>query len=453
MSKEIADNQLFGKIAELIELARKKVATTVNLTMVHTYYEIGRMIVEDEQQGKERAEYGKAILKDLSKRLSEKFGKGFSIDNLQNVRRFYKTYSKYETPSRNLQSDENMQVSISQKPSSELQSNIELSNSIRQTLSSELQRDENKPKANSATPLRKSDNSNQALNSISSILLTKLENVDKQLDTISQNPSSKLQNINKKQNSIQQTPSTKSHDFTLGWSHYLILMRIENPAERSFYEIEAFNQSWSERQLKRQYHSSLYERLALSRNKEEIMKLANEGHSVVKPEDILNNPLSLEFLGLEEKFSYSESDMELAIISKLQQFLLELGKGFLFEARQKRFTFDDKHFFVDLVFYNRLLQCYVLIDLKTDELVHQDLGQMQMYVNYYDRFVKLDYEKPTIGILLCKKKNDAIVELTLPKDANIYASEYSLYLPEKQLLQQKLTEWLLEYENIIEDKI
>jgi len=225
-------------------------------------------------------------------------------------------------------------------------------------------------------------------------------------------------------------------------------MRIENSYERSFYEIEAFQGNWSERQLKRQYHSSLYERLALSRNKEEVIKLAIEGQTIAKPVDLLKNPLTLEFLGIEEKDSYSESDMEHAILSKLQQFILELGKGFLFETRQKRFTFDEKHYFVDLVFYNRLLQCFVLLDLKTEELLHKDLGQMQMYVNYYDRNVKLDYEKPTIGILLCKKKNNALVELTLPKESNIYASEYSLYLPDKQLLQQKLNEWLIEFENL-----
>jgi predicted nuclease of restriction endonuclease-like (RecB) superfamily len=223
-------------------------------------------------------------------------------------------------------------------------------------------------------------------------------------------------------------------------------MRIENLAERSFYEIEAFEQNWSEPQLKRQYHSSLYERLAFSRDKSAVMKLASEGHKIDKPQDLLKNPLTLDFLGLQEKRSYSESDLEQGIISKLQDFLLELGKGFLFEARQKRFTFDNEHYFVDLVFYNRLLQCYVIIDLKTEKLVHQDLGQMQMYVNYYDRYEKLEYEKPTIGILLCKKKNDALVELTLPKDSNIYASEYSLYLPEKELLQQKLIEWVHEFE-------
>lgn len=357
------DNQLFSRISELIEQARGRVASVVNLTMVHTYFEVGRMIIDNEQQGKERAEYGKSVLKELSIRLTAKFGKGFSEQNLRNMRQFYTVYS-------------DRGISIRQTPSSELKNT----------------------------------------NDQSDIL-------------ISQNP-------------------VKTLTFTLSWSHYLVLMRIENPSERRFYEIEAINTNWSESQLKRQYHSSLYERLALSRNKEDVMKLANEGQTIFKPADILKNPLSLEFLGMEEKTSYSESEIEQAVLSKIQHFLLELGKGFLFEARQKRFTFDGDHFFVDLVFYNRLLQCYVLIDLKTDKLTHQDLGQMQMYVNYYDRFEKQNFEKPTIGILLCKKKAGALVELTLPKDANIYAAEYSLYLPDKQLLQQKLAEWLDEFESV-----
>lgn len=156
--------------------------------------------------------------------------------------------------------------------------------------------------------------------------------------------------------------------------------------------------------------------------------------------------MTLEFLGLKPDASYSETKLENAIIDKMQHFLLELGKGFLFEARQKRFTFDEENFYVDLVFYNRLLQCYVLIDLKVGKLTHQDLGQMQMYVNYYDRYVKQDFEKPTVGILLCKEKKDALVELTLPKDSNIYAQQYALYLPDKKLLQNKLQEWLEEQE-------
>lgn len=264
-------------------------------------------------------------------------------------------------------------------------------------------------------------------------------------DSIRQKPSSELQITSKQLVEKQQNPSGKLVAFQLGWSHYLILMRIENLEERRFYEIEATQTNWSEPQLKRQYHSSLYERLALSRNKEEVKKLAQQGQVIEKPEDFLKNPLTLEFLGLEERNTYSENDLETRIITKIQDFLLELGKGFLFEARQKRFTFDNEHFFVDLVFYNRLLQCYVLINLKIENLSHQDLGQMQMYVNYYDRFVKLDYEKPTVGIVLCKKKNSNLVELTLPKEANIYATEYSLYLPEKEILQQKLNEWVEEF--------
>ena len=235
--------------------------------------------------------------------------------------------------------------------------------------------------------------------------------------------------------------------FTLSRSHYLVLMRIENIEARSFYEIEAAQQHWSVKQLGRQVGSSLYERLALSRNKDEVMRLATEGQTVEKPMDVIKNPVTLEFLGLKPDAAYSESKLENAIISKLKQFLLEMGKGFLFEARQKRFTFDEQNFYVDLVLYNRLLQCYVLVDLKTDKLTHQDLGQMQMYVNYYDRYVKQEFEKPTIGILLCEEKNDALVELTLPKDAQIYAAAYSLYLPDKALLQTKLKEWITEFQD------
>ena len=229
-------------------------------------------------------------------------------------------------------------------------------------------------------------------------------------------------------------------------------MRIENPDERNFYKIECLQQDWSVRQLQRQYASSLYERLALSRNKDEVMRLANEGQTIEKPQDVIKSPLTLEFLGLKPDETYSESKLENAIIDKMQQFFLELGKGFLFEARQKRFTFDEEHFYVDLVFYNRLLQCYVLIDLKIDKLTHQDLGQMQMYVNYFDRYIKQDFEKPTIGILLRKEKNDALVELTLPKDANIYATAYQLYLPDKALLQAKVKEWIEEFEENEEKK-
>jgi predicted nuclease of restriction endonuclease-like (RecB) superfamily len=332
------------------------------------------MIVEEEQGGKARAEYGRGLLPKLSAYLNERFKRGFSETNLRNARKFYQVYA----------------------------------NAIQQTLSAELKND---------------------------------TGIGKQ-----QTLSAEFEKFNLIQ--ISRATSTESYPFSLGWSHYQVLMRIKSEEERRFYELETIRQQWSEKELKRQFHSSLYERLALSRDKDEVMRLAKEGQKIERPHDILKNPLVLEFLDLTEDTAYSESDLEKAIINKLSHFLLELGKGFLYEARQKRFTFDEKHFFVDLVFYNRLLQCYVLIDLKTSELKHQDLGQMQMYVNYFDRYVKTDKEKPTVGILLCKEKTDSMVELTLPEDSNIYASEYSLYLPGKALLQRKLAEWIEEFEEV-----
>ena len=247
--------------------------------------------------------------------------------------------------------------------------------------------------------------------------------------------------------SIESPRPLDQRPFSLSWSHYVFLLGIKNPDERSFYEVEGTSQNWTLRELKRQFDSSLYERLALSRDKEGIRQLAQRGQLVSQPKDLFKEPLVLEFLGLGEQARYSESDLESAIISQIEHFLLELGKGFLFEARQKRFTFDNDHFFVDLVFYNRLLRCYVLLDLKIGKLTHQDLGQMQMYVNTFDRFVKTEAENATIGIVLCKKKHEALVEITLPKDANIHAREYQLYLPSKDELRQKLEEWAGEVED------
>jgi predicted nuclease of restriction endonuclease-like (RecB) superfamily len=243
--------------------------------------------------------------------------------------------------------------------------------------------------------------------------------------------------------SIWQKPSAKFvSPFKLGWSHYIFLCSLEDKKERAFYEIESTENTWTLAELKRNFNTGLYERLALSRDKKGIQALSLHGQKVENPEDLVKDPYILEFLGIDEKFHYSETDLETAVINKIEQFLLELGKGFLFEARQKRFTFDEEHYFVDLVFYNRLLRCYVLIDLKIGKLAHQDLGQMQMYVNYFDRFVKTESENPTIGIVLCKKKSDAIVEITLPQKSNIRASEYKLYLPSKAVLKKKLQGWI-----------
>ena len=347
-------------IRELVAGARSTVARGVDLVQVYTNFEIGRRIVQEEQRGKDRAAYGKEVIKALSNRLAEEFGNGFSPSNLKSMRQFY----------------------------------LQNQHRIGQTMTGQFD-----------APSR------------------------------SQTVSGQL--------GILQTLSGQSgRSFNLSWSHYVFLLGVKNPNERSFYEIEAGEQNWTVRELKRQYNSGLYERLALSRDKEGIHRLAREGQSVRHARDLMKEPLVLEFLGLDERTRYSESDLESAIISQIEHFLLEMGKGFLFEARQKRFTFDEDHFFVDLVFYNRLLRCYVLLDLKIGKIAHQDLGQMQMYVNYFDRFVKTGEENSTIGIVLCKQKNKALVEITLPEDANIHAREYQLYLPSKEELQQKLLEWI-----------
>ena len=360
--EQIQKIDLGEKIEHLIEESRRRTVTAVNTAMVYTYYEIGRMIVEDEQQGGTYAIYGKETLKRVSSYLIQRFGKGYSVDNLERMRKFYLIYSNSATPLRN---SKNMQITS-------VKSNR---------------------KENSATLLRNS-----------------------------------------------QTPFGKLH-FTLSWSHYLKLMRIENPDERRFYEIEATENNWSLRELQRQFDSSLYERLALSKDKKGVKSLAQKGQIIEKPEDVVKDPYVLEFLGLKELPQYSESELEQRLIDHLQTFLLELGKGFTFVGRQVRFTFDEQHFRVDLVFYNRLLRAFVLIDLKRGTLKHQDLGQMQMYVNYYDRFVKTEEENPTIGILLCTDKSDAMVEITLPKDNNqIFASKYQTYLPSKEELQKLIEE-------------
>ena len=337
--QKIEKSALFDNIKVLLIEARKSIVRNINQTMVYTYFEIGRMIVEDEQKGQNRAEYGKKVLIELSERLTNEFGRGFSVENLDRMRYFYQTYS------------------------------------------------------------------------ISSTLLTK---------------------------------SLPIPNFQLSWSHYLKLMRIEDIAERQFYEIETFNNHWSLRELQRQYDSALYQRLALSKDKQGVLELSKKGQIIEKPEDAIKDPFIIEFTGLPENSKYSESDLEQKLIDKLEHFMLELGKGFTFVGRQVRFTFDERHFRVDLVFYNRLLQCFILIDLKIGDLTHQDIGQMQMYVNYYDRFARLEHETKTIGIILCRDKNETLVKITLPEDNDqIFASRYQTVLPSKEELKKLLEskEW------------
>lgn len=328
---KIVSGNFYDKVAELLKEARKTVVQNINQTMVLTYFEIGRMIIEEEQGGQERAGYGKQLLKELSERLNSEFGKGFSISNLQQMKNFYLVYGKQQTLS-----------------------------------------------VNSEKPI-----------------------------------------------------------FCLSWSHYLKLMRINDENERRFYEIEATENNWSLRELRRQFDSALYQRLVLSRDKKGVKKLSEKGQVIETPKDTLKDPYILEFIGLPEKIKYSESQLEQKLIDKLEHFLLELGKGFTFVARQKRITIDEKHFRVDLVFYNRILKSFVIIDLKIGELKHQDIGQIQMYVNYYDRFVKLEDENKTIGIVLCQDKSETLVEITLPQsNEQIFASKYQTILPSKEELKQ-----------------
>ena len=372
MSQEFNFENLVELCRRTHEETRRSAAHAVDRSLVVRNYLFGWYIVEYEQHGADRAKYGAQTLRTLSSMLKARIGRGFSVDALERMRRFYLLYSHI----------------LSENPARE----------------------------KSATLLRISSGR-----------------------VISETASRKLPDPVMELPEIVQTLSAQLvKRFTLGWSHYVTLLTIDNAEERRFYELEAGNNGWSVRELERQIASSLYERLALSRNKKEIRRLASEGQVIEKASDLIKNPLVLEFLGLEEKPVYSESELETAIIDRLQHFLLELGKGFLFEARQKRFTFDNSHFRVDLVFYNRLLRCYVLIDLKRGELTHQDLGQMQMYVNYFDRYVKTEDELPTVGIVLCGRKNDAVVELTLPEEANIYMPKYQLYLPSKQELAAQL---------------
>ncbi|MGL6132528.1 MAG: PDDEXK nuclease domain-containing protein [Fusobacteriaceae bacterium] len=229
--------------------------------------------------------------------------------------------------------------------------------------------------------------------------------------------------------------------FKLSWTHYIRLVRIENSEERRFYQIEAEKENWTVREMDRQINSCLYDRLALSRDKDAVMELSHVGQIIEKPKDIIKDPIILEFLGLETMPSYSENQLESSIITHIEKFIMELGKGFLFQGRQVRFTFDEDHYFVDLVFYNRILKCFVLIDLKIGKLKHQDIGQMQMYVNYYDRFVKLPDENKTIGIIICRDKNDTLIEITLPENnEQIFASKYLTILPTKEELKRIVEE-------------
>jgi len=324
--KKMPSQGVYVRIRKIIEDARGNIARAVNTEMVIAYWKIGKEIVDDEQQGKSRADYGRKLLEGIAKRLTDDFGKGFDSSNLWNMRKFYQTYP--------------------------------ILDALRRELS---------------------------------------------------------------------------------WTHYRILMRAEKPEARSFYEIECVKNNWSVRELERQKGSLLYERLALSKDKKGLLKLARKGQELASYEDMIKDPYVLEFTGISPQSKLYESKLEQALIDNLSKFLLELGKGFTFVGRQKRITLEGDHFYLDLVFYNTILRCYVIIDLKIGKLVHQDIGQMQMYVNYYDREIKQNDDNPTVGLVLCEDKKDAVVRYTLPKDnKQIFASRYKLYLPTEEELVREL---------------
>lgn len=313
---------LVSEIRSIIETSRSNAVRSVDFCRVQMYWQIGRRIVEEEQGGQARAEYGKSLIKNLAKELEPEFGSGFGKRQLDYSKKFY-----LEFP-------------------------------IVHTLYAQL-----------------------------------------------------------------------------NWSQYKWLLDIADKDKREYYILETSNNCWTARQMKRQINSMLYERLLLSNDKESVLAMARKERAPEAPQEIVKDPMVLEFLGLEKKAHYYESDLETELINHLQEFILELGNGFTFVARQKRIILEDDEFFIDLVFYNRLARRFVIFELKTGEVTHQDLGQLQMYVNYYDRTEKLPEENPTIGILLCTAKNDTLVKMTLPSDNNtIVASKYQLYLPTEQQL-------------------
>lgn len=318
-------NNFVSDIKNIIMSARDSAIRSVDLERVKMYWKLGERIFVEEQQGKDRAEYGKYLIKNLSKEIEPEFGSGFSIRQLERARQFYRTY-----------------------------------------------------------------------------------------------------------------PITSAVRSQFNWSQYKLLMQIENEDKREYYELEVVNNGWTGRELERQINSGLYERLLLSNDKKAVLEVARKQRMPELPTEIIKDPMVLEFLGLKRDAAYYEKDLESALITNLQLFLLELGNGFSFVARQKRILLEDDEFFIDLVFYNRLLRSFVIIEIKTHKITHADIGQLQMYVNYYDRNEKLADESPTIGILLCADKNNAVVKYSLPEENKaIMASKYQLYLPtEKQLLME-----------------
>lgn len=361
---EITKN-LYGDIKQILEKARSTAFRTVNFLMVEAYWNIGRLIVEEEYKGKKRADYGDFLIKELSAKLTKDFGKGFTETNIRYFRLFFLAFPIHHA----LRDESNKK-----------------SKSIPRPVSGEF---------NTAS-----------------------------IQDAARHNFVELRNFLRPE---------------LSWTHYRHLLKVEKEEARLFYMNEAANNNWSTRELERQINSLLFERLSMSKDKKAVIRMAQKGQHIQEPSDLVKDPYVLEFLGLEKLEKYYEEDLEKALIDHLQKFLLELGKGFSFVARQKRITLDGDHYRIDLVFYNRLTRSHVLFDLKVGKLTHQDIGQMQMYVNYYNRTQKLKDENETIGILLCAEKNNAVIKYTLPENQKqIFISKYIPYLPTEDELKNEI---------------
>jgi predicted nuclease of restriction endonuclease-like (RecB) superfamily len=349
---------LYDRIRDILESVRTGVARTVNTAQVLSNWLIGREIVEEEQRGQHRADYGESLLTNLAQKLKQDFGRGYSYSNLKYTRQFYLAFPQLLVPQ-------------------------EKGHAVRgeSWLSFEL----------------------KALSSPS---------------------------LNWQPGRIHPN---------LSWTHYRTLVKVDNLDARAFYEIESLKNNWSSRELERQINSLLFERLAKSTDKQGLMQLATQGQIIQKPADVFKDPFVIEFLGLPESPRLVESDLETALIENLQTFLLELGKGFAFVKRQERITLEGDHFYIDLVFYHTILKCYIVIDLKVGKLTHSDLGQIQLYVNYYDQERLTTGDNPTLGLILCSDKNDAVVKYTLgTEQQQIFASRYQLYLPTEAELRSQI---------------
>lgn len=374
---------IYQRIREILESARTGVARTVNTTQVMANWLIGHEIVEEEQQGAKRAGYGDTLLANLATRLTRDFGRGWSARNLEYCRTFYFTYPDLLGAGKGAALRSLSSASIPGAPS----------------------RKSNAPRSESD--------------------LLKISNA--------------LRSESGEWQPGQLNPN-------LSWTHYRTLMRVDRPDVRAFYEIEAVRQNWSARELERQINSLLFERLAKSKDQAGLMKLATQGQEIATPADVFKDPVVIEFLGLPESNRLVESDLEQALINNLQAFLLELGKGFAFVARQERITLEGDHFYVDLVFYHTVLKCHVLIDLKVGKLTHGDLGQMQLYANYFDQERRTHGDNPTLGLILCTDKNDAVVKYLFGPEQSkkIFTSRYQLHLPSEAELAAELKRELKE---------